>query len=167
MPLMETLYAMERAKVASLVPFFYSTQFVSNVVAVGTTIPQNIQIQSDSHYVARYMTITVYNSPNIVVFTGLAALTINLFDAGSGRTLFDNPQAIQNVCGGTPGTVGGSGGSAPFIFPEPWLIRAGGTIQVSLTNLGQLTFPRVDVSLPGMKVFKFGSNSPADVGSMM
>ena len=163
MPLMETLYQMERNKTASLVPFFYSTQFTGNVVAVGTTISQNIQIQSDSHYVARYLTVTVYNSPNILVFTGLAALTINLFDSGSGRTLFDNPQAIQNVCGGTPGTAGGVGGNAPFIFPEPWLIRAGGTVQVSLTNLGQLTFPRVDVSIPGMKVFKFGANSPADI----
>lgn len=167
MPLMETLYAMERAKSAALVPFFYSTQFVNNAVAVGTTIPQNIQIQSDSHFVARYMMITVYNSPNIIVFTGLAALTINLFDQGSGRTLFDNPQSIQNVCGGSPGTVSGAGGSAPFIFPEPWLLRAGGTIQVSITNLGQLTFPRVDFSLPGIKVFKFGANSPADIGSMM
>jgi hypothetical protein len=163
MPLMETLYQMERARQVSLVPFFYSTQFVANAVATGVTATNNIQIQSDSHFVARYMNITVYNSPNILVFTALAALTINLFDSGSGRTLFDNPQAIQNVCGGAPGTLGGSGGDAPFIFPEPWLIRAGGTIQVSLTNLGTLTFPRVDLSLPGIKVFKFGQNSPADI----
>ena len=163
MPLMETLYNMERNKQVSLIPFFYSTQFTGNAVAVGTTISQNINIQSDSDYVARYMTITVYSSPNIVVFTGLAALTINLFDTGSGRTLFDNPQAIQNVVGGAPGTAGGSGGYAPFIFPEPWLVRAGGTIQVSLTNLGQFTFPRVDVSIPGIKAFKFGTNNPAGI----
>ena len=116
MPLMETLYQMERNKQVSLIPFFYSTQFTGNAVAIGLTASQNIQIQSDSDYVARYMTITVYNSPNIVVFTGLAALTINLFDSGSGRTLFDNPQAIQNVCGGAPGSAGGSGGYAPFIL---------------------------------------------------
>lgn len=163
MPLMEKLYAMERNQQLSLVPFFYSTQFTANAVAIAVTATQNIQIQSDSHFIVRYMTITVYNSPNIVVFTGLAALTINLFDTGSGRTLFDNPQAIQNVMGGPPGTAGGGGGYAPFIFPEPWLVRAGGTIQVSLTNLGQLTFPRVDVSLPGMKAFKFGQNSPAQI----
>jgi len=163
MPLMERLYAMERNEQLSMVPFFYSTQFTANAVAIGTTVTNNIQIQSDSHFIVRYMTITVYSSPNIVVFTGLAALTINLFDTGSGRTLFDNAQAIQNVIGGPPGTAGGSGGYAPFIFPEPWLVRAGGTIQVSLTNLGQLTFPRVDVSLPGMKAFKFGQNSPAQI----
>lgn len=163
MPLMERLYALERNEQLSLVPFFYSTQFTGSTVAINTTATNNIQIQSDSHFIVRYMTMTVYNSPNIVVLTSLAALTINLFDTGSGRTLFDNPQAIQNVMGGTPGTLGGVGGYAPFIFPEPWLVRAGGTIQVSLTNLGQLTFPRVDVSLPGMKAFKFGQNSPAQI----
>jgi hypothetical protein len=164
MPLMETLYMMERNQQVSLIPFFYSTQFTTaNLVAVGTTVTNNIQIQSDSHFVVRYMNITVYNSPNILVFAGLAALTLNLFDTGSGRTLFDNPQAIQNVMGGSPGTLGGGGGQAPFIFPEPWLVRAGGTIQVSITNLGQFSFPRVDVSLPGIKAFKFGQNSPADI----
>jgi hypothetical protein len=161
---METLYAMERNQQVSLVPFFYSTQFTTaNLVAVGTTVTNNIQIQSDSHFVVRYLNITVYNSPNILVLTSLAALTLNLFDTGSGRTLFDNPQAIQNVAGGAPGTLAGTGGQAPFIFPEPWLVRAGGTIQVSITNLGQLSFPRVDVSLPGIKAFKFGQNSPADI----
>lgn len=163
MPLLETLYQMERNKQVSIIPFFYSTQFTGNVVATLTTVSQNIQIQSDSDYVARYMTITVYNSPNFVVLNGLAPLTINLFDSGSGRTLFDNPQAIQNVCGGAPGTIGGGGGYAPFIFPEPWLLRAGGTVQVSLGNLGAFTYPRVDVSIPGIKVFKFGTNSPAGI----
>lgn len=163
MPLMETLYAMERAQQVSLVPFFYSTQFTGSTVAIGATATNNINIQSDSHFVVRYMNVTVYNSPNILVLTQLAALTISLFDTGSGRTLFDNPQAIQNVCGGTPGTLGGGGGMAPFVFVEPWLVRAGGTIQISITNLGQLTFPRVDVSLPGIKAFKFGTNSPADI----
>jgi len=163
MPLMETLYAMERAQQLSLVPFFYSTQFTGNIIAVGTTTTQNIQIQSDSHFVVRYFNLTVYNSPNIIVLAQLAALTISLFDTGSGRTLFDNPQAIQNVMGGTPGSQGGGGGMAPFILPEPWLVRAGGTVQVSITNLGQLTFPRVDFSMPGMKAFKFGQSSPAEI----
>lgn len=165
MPLMEKLYNLERNNQISMVPFFYSAPFTGNAVATLVTASSNIQIQSDSDFVARYMTITVYNSPNIIVLNGLAPLTINLFDTGSGRTLFDNPQPIQNVCGGTPGTIGGSGGQAPFIFPEPWLVRAGGTIQVSLTNLGQFTYPTVYVSLPGMKVFQFGTNNPA--GSLL
>ncbi len=162
MPLMEDLYAKQRARQIELLPFFYSTQFLNNAVAVGTTVTQSINIQSDSHFVARYFTITVYTSPNIAVFAGLAPLTIQFFDTGSGRTLFDNPQAIQNVCGGVAAGVGN--GSLPFILPEPWLLRAGGSIQVSITNLTTggtgTTFPRVDVGMPGMKVFKFGGGVP-------
>jgi hypothetical protein len=167
MPLLEKIYALERSGSVDIQPFFYSTQFTSSsaagVVTLGTTVTQNIGIQSDSHFVVRYLNTTCYDSPQIIVRTALAALTISLFDTGSGRTIFDNPQAVQNVTGGTPGTQGGSGGSAPFIFPEPWLIRAGSQIQVSITNLGQITFPRLDVSLCGFKVFQFGTNQPANL----
>jgi hypothetical protein len=156
MPMIEDLYALQRAKQAELIPFFYSSQFVNSVIAAGATITQNVAIQADSHFVVRYIMCTVYNSPSIVVFTGLAALTLNLFDTGSGRTLQDNPQAIQNLCGGAGGTAGGPGGNQPFILPEPWFIRAGGVVQLTIGNLGLLTFPRVDVSLVGFKVFKFG-----------
>ena len=162
MPLMEDLYAKQRARQIEILPFFYSTQFLNNAVAVGTTVMQSIGIQSDSHFVARYFTITTYVSPNIAVNTGLAPLTIQFFDTGSGRTLFDNPQAIQNVCGGV--AAAGGNGALPFILPEPWLLRAGGSIQVTITNLTTggtgTTFPRVDVGMPGLKVFKFGGGVP-------
>jgi hypothetical protein len=161
MPLLEDLYAKQRARQIELLPFFYSTQFLNSAAAAAATVMQSIPIQSDSHFIARYFAVTVYNSAPFSVFTGLAALTIQFFDTGSGRTLFDNPQAIQNVCGGTAGTAGN--GSLPFIIPEPWLLRAGGSIQVSIGNLGILTFPRVDVSIPGFKAFKFGGGSPAEI----
>jgi hypothetical protein len=161
---MEDLYARQRARQIELVPFFYSTQFTTtNLVAAGTSVQQNIGINSDSHFVTRYMNVTVYNSAPFIVFAGLAALTISLFDTGSGRTLMDNPQSIQNVCGGASGTVGGPGGNQPFIFPEPWLLKAGGQIQITFGNIGLLSFPRVDLSLVGFKVFTFGQNQPGDV----
>jgi len=160
MPLLEDLYARQRARQVELLPFFYSTQFVNSIVATLTTQTQSINIQSDSHFIARYFCVTVYTSPAVQVFAGLAALTIQFMDTGSGRTLFDNPQAIQNVAGGAAAGVGN--GSLPFILPEPWLLRAGGSVQVSIGNLGTLTFPRVDVSLPGFKAFKFGGGAPAE-----
>jgi hypothetical protein len=158
MPLLEDLYAKQRAKQVELLPFFYSTQFLNNAVATLGTAVQSISINSDSHFLARYFAITTYNSPGIQVNTGLAALTIQLFDTGSGRTLFDNPQAIQNVIGGVAAAAGN--GALPFILPEPWLLRAGGSIQVTIANLGATTFPRVDFSMPGIKVFKFGGGVP-------
>lgn len=163
MPLLEDLYAKQRARQVELIPFFYSTQFLNSAVAAGVSVAQNIPIQSDSHFVVRYMNITVYNSPNILIFTGMAALTVNLFDTGSGRTLQDNPQAIQNMCGGAVGSAAGGNGQLPFILPEPWLLRAGGVAQVTLNNLGTLTFPRVDFTLAGFKVFKFGTTQPGEV----
>jgi hypothetical protein len=164
MPILEDIYAKERARQLSTLPFFYSTQFTNNAVAVATTVTQSINIQSDSHFVARYFAITVYDSPNIIVSATLAPLTIQFFDTGSGRTLFDNPQSIQNVCGGA--AAGAGNGALPFLLPEPWLIRAGGSIQVTVANItltsagGGRTFPRVDVSMPGFKVFKFGGGVP-------
>ena len=168
MPLLDDLYAKQRARQVELLPFFYSTQFLNSVVAVGATVTQSININSDSHFVVRYFAVTTYTSPGVQVFAGLSALTINFFDTGSGRTLFDNAQAIQNVCGGVAAGIGN--GAMPFILPEPWLIRAGGSVQVTIGNLGTqaasgggLTFPRVDVSMPGIKAFRFGGGGPAEL----
>jgi hypothetical protein len=150
MPLLETIYNKERSGDVSIVPFFYSTSFANSVLTAGGTITQVVGIQSDSHFVARYFNITAY-AAGLVVATATAPLLIQLFDSASGRTLFDNPQPIQNVCGGVAAAAGT--GSLPFIFPEPWLVRSGGTIQVTITNLGASAVVRADVSLPGFKVF--------------
>lgn len=160
MPLLEDLYAKQRAKQVELLPFFYSTQFLASVVAAGATVTQNIGIQSDSHFIVRYFTVTAYTA-GLVVATATPPLLISFFDTGSGRTIFDNPQPIQNVAGGVAAAAGT--GSLPFILPEPWLVRAGGTVQVTLVNLGAAAFNRVDVSMPGFKAFRFGATSPADV----
>jgi len=157
MPLLETLYQLEREQRVTLQPFFYSSPFLNSVVAAGATITQNIGIQSDSHFCARYFTVTAF-SAGLVVAVATPPLLINFFDSGSGRTLFDNNQPIQNVMGGVAAAAGT--GSLPFILPEPWLIRAGGTIQVTLVNLGAAAFNRVDVSIPGFKVFGFGGAAP-------
>ncbi len=161
MPLLEDLYERQRAQQISIIPFSYSSQFVNGVIVASTGgITQNISIQADSHFVCRYLNITTYisaASAPIVVNTGLAALTINLFDTGSGRNMLDSPQAIQNLCGGV--AAGAGNGSLPFIFPEPWLIVASAVVQITLANLSVQTFPRVDVSLVGFKVFSFGGGA--------
>jgi hypothetical protein len=102
-----------------------------------------------------------YTNPALTVLTVATPLLINFFDTGSGRTLQDNPQPIQNLAGGLV-AGGGAAGQAPFILPEPWLIKAGGVVQIQITNLST-TQPviRLDVSLIGFKVFAFGSSNPA------
>ncbi len=160
MPILEDLYNKQRARQVELLPFFYSTSFQNSVVAAGVTVTLPIGIQSDSHFVARYFTLTAYTA-GLVVAVATPPLLIQFFDSASGRTLFDNPQPIQNVTGGVAAAAGT--GSLPFILPEPWLIRAGGNVQVTLVNLGAAAFNRVDVSLPGIKVFRFGATAPADL----
>jgi hypothetical protein len=165
MPLLEDLYAKQRARQIELVPFFYSTSFAASIIAASTTVSQNIQVQADSHFVCRYINHLVYTGPaaSIAILTIPSPVLINFFDTGSGRTLQDNPQPIQNLSGGLA-AGGGATGQLPFILPEPWLIKAGGVVQVAITNLMTLAgnaVLRLDVSLVGFKVFAFGSSSPA------
>jgi hypothetical protein len=162
MPLLEDLYAKQRARRAELPGFFYSTS-ITTLGAAPDTKTGTIGIQADSHFVARYMNITPFTgAANAqVVAATTAPLLIQLTDTGSGRTLFDNPQPVQNCCGGAISPS--AQGNAPFIFPEPWLIRAGGSINVTLTNLGSVVFTRIDLSLIGMKVFPFGQTTLADI----
>jgi hypothetical protein len=163
-PLIEDLYAKQRAKQVELVPFFYSTSFAATVLTGGVTVAQNISIQSDSHFIVRYINYTTYTGSGgtFVVSVVGVPLLINFFDTGSGRTLQDTPQPIQNLAGGSA-AIGGSPGQLPFILPEPWLVRAGGVIQVGITNLNTLLALRLDVSLIGFKAFRFGMAQPADI----
>lgn len=165
MPLLEDLYAKQRARQVELVPFFYSTSFQNSVLAASTTISQSIQVQADSHFVCRYINGAIYTGPaaSMALLTIASPLLINFFDTGSGRTLQDNPQPIQNLMGGYA-AGGGATGQLPFILPEPWLIKAGGVVQIQITNLMTLAGDavlRMDVSLVGFKVFAFGSSTPA------
>lgn len=159
MPLLEDLYAKQRARQVELVPFFYSTSFQGSILAVSATIAQNIQVQADSHFVCRYINTLAYTNPALTVLTTAPPLLINFFDTGSGRTLQDNPQPIQSLSGGL---AAAPAGQLPFILPEPWMIKAGGVVQIQITNLSA-TQPviRLDVSLIGFKVFQFGTSSPA------
>jgi len=157
MPLLEDLYNKQRAKQVELLPFFYSTAFLSSVLTSGATIVQTIGIQSDSHFVARYFNITAY-ATGLVIATATPPLTIQLFDTGAGRTMFDQLQPVQNVCGGVAAAAGT--GALPFIIPEPWLIKAGATIQVTLNNIGAATIPQVNFTMAGFKVFQFGQTAP-------
>lgn len=157
MPLLEDIYQRERDREVSILPFFYSSQFLNSVLSAGAAVTQNIAIQSDSHFVVRYFTIATYTA-GLVLSVATAPLLVQFFDSGAGRTLFDSPQPIQNVMGGVAAAAGQ--GSLPFLLPEPWLVRAGGTIQVTLINLGAAAVVRADVSVPGFKVFGFGGQLP-------
>jgi hypothetical protein len=160
MPILETVYNLERTGKVSLMPFFYSTSNTT-VVASPSTTTTAIPIQSDSHFIARYATLTAYTgAANAQIVAAVTSpLLIQFLDTAAGRTLFDNPQPIGNVIGGL--AAANAFGSLPFIFPEPWLIRAAGNVQVAITNIGSVVPTRVDVTLSGFKVYSLtGSGLP-------
>jgi hypothetical protein len=162
MPLLEILYEKERRGEISLDPFLYSADFTAGINGPLTSMVP-IGIQADSHFIARYFTITALtgSAGSQVVATATPPLLVQMFNTSSGRTLFDNPQPVQNVMGGV--AAGAGTGSLPFILPEPWLLRAAGTCQVTLQNLGNTNFTRIVVSLIGLKAFNFGTNQPANL----
>lgn len=148
MPLLEDLYAKQRARELEMDHFIYTAVF--GAIAAGGTVPQNTSIQADSDFVIRYINITAHPTGPIVS-TVVPELLISLFDSGSGRNLQDNPVHIANFCGGMPNV----GGSLPGILPEPKLISGSAVLTTTLQNIGTVAFVRVDVSFVGEKVFYF------------
>jgi len=153
--LLEEIYRLEREKKASIIPGVYSFFWDTDVLTAGITLARNVAVQSDSHFVARYSNITTY-AAGPVVSTATAPLDIQFIDTGSGRQLFDDLVPIQCVCGGV--AAGAGNGLLPGIWPEPWLIRAGGTAQAQLRNVGAVTITRAKVVLWGMKVYPLSGN---------
>lgn len=150
--LIENIYNLQRAGKAETIPFFQSCSWPGSILTAGGTLMQSFTVDAACSFVARYLSLTAY-AAGLVVATVTPPLLIQVSDTGSGRTMFDNPQPIQNVCGGAVSPAGT--GISPFILPEPWLIRGGSSVQISLTNLGAAAVVRVDISMSGFKVFGF------------
>lgn len=148
--LLEEVYRLEREKKASIIPGIYSFLWDLGVLTTGITLMRAVNIQSDSHFISRYVNITTYTAGPVVA-AATDPLELQLTDAGSGRFLFDDFVPIQTVCGGNAAAAGN--GSLPFIWPEPWLLRAGGTAQAQLKNIGAATVTRAKLVLIGMKVY--------------
>lgn len=145
MPLMDDLYARQRAREIELDPFVYSALF--NPLAANATTPVNTSIQADSAFVIRYVNATAFDLQFNQIPVPHATMT--LFDSGSGRNLQDQPIHLGNWTGGR-----NNGGAQPFIWPEPKLISGSSVIVTTLANLTP-TAMRIDVAFVGFKVFKF------------
>jgi hypothetical protein len=149
--LLEIIHELERAKRISILPGAWSFNWTGSVIVSGANgIPDSIAIGSDQHFVVQYTNCTAYTTGQVVA-TATAPLAVQFVDNGASRNLFDEPQAIQNVCGGVAAAAGM--GNLPFIWPHPWLIRAGSSAQANLTNLGTTTYTTVQITLFGIRIF--------------
>ena len=67
-------------------------------------------------------------------------------DGGSGRQLFDRPQHSENEFGTA---------QLPSWKEYPWLVRASGSIQVTVQNLDLVNAFNVRISFSGFKIFGY------------
>ena len=128
--------------------FTYSVNFLP---ATGSVTTQGtVQINNDSDFVLCGMRATPAADPGEVVFTTCPALTIQISDSGSGRSFFDQPAALPNVCG--IAVTNADFGQGARYFPK--LIAGGSTLTVAITNL-TATAVRLRLSFRGFKLFPF------------
>jgi hypothetical protein len=158
--LLEVVYELERQKKVSIIPGAYSFLWDTAVLTAGIQLARNVAIQSDCHFIARYSQIATYDT-GPVLSVASRPLTLQFVDTGSGRFLFDDLLPVQLICGGLAASPGN--GALPFVFPEPWLIRAGGTAQAQLKNISAATIDSVRLALVGLKVYPL-NGTLADLG---
>jgi hypothetical protein len=127
---------------------FYVYDLSFGALTTGLTLPLTQTIDSLSNFLWRSTIFWAY--PDGAGFTTpfqdnfLRPFTIQITDAGTGRSMFNGAVPVDNIAGT---------GKFPFILPEPYLWAANSVIQVILTNLDTHTWDNVHLSLIGKKTF--------------
>ena len=123
--------------------FIYGTQFVP-LAASAVAANQEIQIQSDSHFVIMAAVGTVTDVANTAAVGPPVPQTVRLFDTGSGRELQNHDVHFDNMFGDA---------QLPAYWTYPKLIKAASTFRVELTNL-EATARNVRLDFWGFKIFE-------------
>lgn len=122
--------------------FVYEASF-NPLPAAPAVLQIPINIQNDSSFLLCELNLSAFSAVGVPVVAPDYLCTIT--DTSSGRALQDFPTHVANIFGT---------GLLPFKLPEPKLFPANTVIQVALANQTPLA-ARVEVSLIGMKIFKF------------
>lgn len=139
--ILDELRDLERAKKVNLVYFNYSAVFPIATFLAGVTLPVNVPINNDSDFLWRFSTLAAFSAPGVII--PVPDMLVSYSDSGSGRNLQDQPQHVLNVCGTA---------QLPFVLPEPYLITAGSTLGVALTNNALGPAALVNMTFSGFKV---------------
>jgi hypothetical protein len=135
-------------------PFIFSTNFVTpNQLAASATATLNFIVQNDSAFAickSSYIITTTANafSAELQPFgtgltTGGVPILATLTDSGSGRSLSDNPVAIDSWFGT---------GMRPYLWPIPKILDPNSTFSTTLQNLVATAW-HVRLAYHGYKIF--------------
>lgn len=137
--LKDDIQAMSRANQIKCESYHYSAAF--NTLPVSGQLTVNINISNDSDFVVLATTLVSYSAASVLVVAPDYQLI--MLDTSSGRVLMDGPTHVSNITGTGPW---------PFVWPEPYLFKGGGTIALTLIN-NTVTAALVSITLIGYKVF--------------
>ncbi len=133
--------------------FIYSASWIAGTAtALGSlaTIQVQIQINGDSDFVAQEMNLTAIDTAQgggVGDCVDCPDLLLTVTRAGSGREIMNQAQHVINICGNY------FTAHYPAHKPMPGLYAANNIISVTLQNRTTTAFNRVDLALPGFKVF--------------
>lgn len=136
------------AKNVVRVPFSYSTSFAAATFTAGTTITNNIPIQSDAPFLVLNQTYsadvaaagqTVSNATNPLV-------TVLLTNTGSGMQLMNQAVPVTQIFGN---------GQFPYVLPEPLLLDARANLAVQALNRDAAQAYNLFLSFNGVKLFAY------------
>lgn len=124
--------------------FIYSAEFLP--IPAGGTVSFDTAIQSDSDFLAVAMTRVVTSVDNLTLVSGPVPQLVTVFDAGSGRQIFDRPQHMDNLAGTA---------QLPSYWPMPKIFRASATITTTVQNLDGANDRNTRIAYLGFKIFDF------------
>ena len=121
----------------------YMYTAVYNTLAAGPAVQTNININisNDSDFVILASTLVSYTAGGVLLVAPDYSLL--LLDTSSGRLLMDQPTHVGNITGT---------GQWPFVYPEPYLLKGGGTLSCLMIN-NTAVAALVNLTFIGYKVF--------------
>ena len=139
--LKDDIQAMSRAKTIKCESYSYSA--IYNTLAAGPAVQTNINvnISNDSDFVILATTLIAYTAAGILLVA--PDYNLLLLDTSSGRLIMDVPTHVSNITGS---------GQWPYVWPEPYLLKGGGTLSCVMIN-NTAVAALVNLTFIGYKVF--------------
>lgn len=129
-------------------PFTYGTSFLAAAFTAGTTITNNIAIQSDAPFLIQSQTYTadVAAAGQTAANATYPLANVLLTNTGSGDQMMNQSIPVTQVFGN---------GQFPYVLPEPKLLDARANLQVQANNRDAAQAYNLFLSFNGVKLFSY------------